>query len=938
MKKIYSSIFAYSMLCLLSLIGMRANAQTWNFSDEGVSESDAANLNADTENWTYDSTNNRWCNASTFTDSPLTANGAELFFTKGLLFTTPVADGIRLDDKKLCLTLNKATTIVTIKNAVKGYKLTVRCKSSSSTADRGINVTNVTPESGYFNQTTLESQTNVGTVTEDGDITLQSTGGMYVYEISLVDPTVAPPVEQTYNSVPLNTLKNQMRLTLTNSEIKYYNTDEVKVDIDKTTNKVTVTPLNGTWTDVYAGTVKSLTFSKAEATGSEGDFSNPDGQVEITEAKGWQESAYIKWLPFSGADNYNVYVMGGQYSSWTKIDEQLVRDYGTYCRADVVGLRASSDYSLKVVPCASGTEMTSAANEATSLNVINYVREDFAHKGRTTGIGAYNLDGTLKEGAHVIYVTANTAKTVSVDLVGGTFTGLQNIITGYQKGNAEKPLAVRIIGKVEAGNMDSFGSSAEGLQVKGKNSYSDLNITIEGIGDDATISGFGILCRNASSVEFRNFAIMLCMDDCLSLDTDNSNIWIHNMDLFYGSTGGAADQAKGDGTIDIKGDSKYISVAYNRFWDSGKSSLCGMTSETGPNWITYHHNWFDHSDSRHPRIRTMSVHVWIKHYDGVAKYGVGAAKQSNAFVEANYFRGTKYPMLTSQQGSDIASDPKGTFSGEDGGVIKSFGNLFAEKPSSFKYVTYQQNDTQYDAYEAETRNEQVPSSVAALKGGKTYSNFDTDNSIMYSYNPDAAADVPAKVTGYYGAGRLNHGDFTWSFEGMDSDYNVDSALKSALGNYKSSLVKIFGDENASSGETGGGETGGGESGGGESGGGDVAEGTVLCDFNSGAPSSSVFQVTGNYRTEDTLIDGVTYTKSLKMESSTNVSFTTSAAMKMTVYFGKSSTNYTLKYDDVKQTGDSTTKSLTLDVEAGSHTLTKADQCTIALIKLEPVTE
>ena len=173
---------------------------------------------------------------------------------------------------------------------------------------------------------------------------------------------------------------------------------------------------------------------------------------------------------------------------------------------------------------------------------------------------------------------------------------------------------------------------------------------------------------------------------------------------------------------------------------------------------------------------------------------------------------------------------------------------------------------------------------------------------------------------------------------MDSDYNVDSALKSALGNYKSSLVKIFGDENASSGETGGGESGGGETGGGESGGGDVAEGTVLCDFNSGAPSSSVFKVKGSYKAEDTLIDGVTYTKSLKMESSTNVSFTTSAAMKMTVYFGSSSAKYTLKYDGNKQTGDNTTKSLTLDVEAGSHTLTKADACTIALIKLEPVTE
>lgn len=85
-----------------------------------------------------------------------------------------------------------------------------------------------------------------------------------------------------------------------------------------------------------------------------------------------------------------------------------------------------------------------------------------------------------------------------------------------------------------------------------------------------------------------------------------------------------ADQAKGDGTTDIKDDSQYITVAYNHYFDSGKSSLCGMKSEAGPNYIDYHHNWFDHSDSRHPRVRTMSVHVWNNYYDGCAKYGVGA--------------------------------------------------------------------------------------------------------------------------------------------------------------------------------------------------------------------------------------------------------------------------------------------------------------------------
>ena len=38
-------------------------------------------------------------------------------------------------------------------------------------------------------------------------------------------------------------------------------------------------------------------------------------------------------------------------------------------------------------------------------------------------------------------------------------------------------------------------------------------------------------------VEFRNFAIMRCLDDAMSLDTENSNIWIHHLDLFYGRKG-----------------------------------------------------------------------------------------------------------------------------------------------------------------------------------------------------------------------------------------------------------------------------------------------------------------------------------------------------------------------------------------------------------------
>ena len=399
----------------------------------------------------------------------------------------------------------------------------------------------------------------------------------------------------------------------------------------------------------------------------------------------------------------------------------------------------------------------------------------------------------------MIYVTAQTAKTVSLDVITGsggkkeTFTGLQAIITAYQKGLETRPLAVRFVGLIKDTDMDRFDSKAEGLQVKGKNNTIPMNITIEGIGDDATVHGFGFLLRNAVSVELRNFAIMLCMDDCISLDTDNKYCWVHHIDLFYGKSGSDSDQIKGDGTIDVKGNSQYITVSYNHMFDSGKSSLCGMTGESGPNYIDYHHNWFDHSDSRHPRIRTMTVHVWNNYYDGCAKYGVGATMGSNVFVENNYFRHTKDPMMISMQGTDAKGN--GTFSGEDGGMIKSYGNVYAEKGASSNYtpITHNASAVNFDCYEAATRDEQVPASFKTVAGGTTYSNFDTDSKLMYSYTPVPAEDVPAVVTGYYGAGRLNKGDFKWSFNNAaeDTNYDLITSLKEAVVSYKGTLVGWF---------------------------------------------------------------------------------------------------------------------------------------------------
>ena len=775
-----------------------------------------------------------------------------------------------------------------------------------------------------------------------------------VFTLTLLLMSLSAVVAQTStfkitHAVARNSKVNQMYVTTKSGDVKYYNTADL-TSVKFEGDKAIIAPKSGSENDEYNASVQAIRFAKKADQGESGDIDNPAGVIQITEAKGWQESAYLKWAPFEGASSYNVYVDD------KKIDAQLVRQYKSYYRADVLGLKEGT-YSVKVVPVNAEGKEIAGANTASNLVVKSYNREGFAHF-KYAGVGAYNNDGTLKAGAKVLYITAKTAKTVSTTVNTGkqeTITGLQSIIDAYSKGKDKTPIAFRIIGKVNLSDLDHISSSAEGLQIKG----AMMNMTFEGVGDDATVYGFGFLLREAESVEFRNFAIMRCLDDAMSLDTDNSHVWIHNMDLFYGKKGGAADQAKGDGTVDIKGDSKYVTVAYNRFWDNGKASMCGMKSETGENWITYHHNWFDHSDSRMARVRTMSVHMYNNYYQHNDVYGIGATSGSSIFMESNYFDAVKRPIMSSLQGTDAKGD--GTFSGEKGGLIKAYGNVFANKPANFSYIPYAENNTSFDAYEVSNPSEQVPASVKTLVGGTSYDNFDTNSSLMYAYAADKAEDVPSIVEGFYGAGRLNHGDIDFVIPDETVVTNGHQqpwpALASLLDSYTSGVVKVFGESNAAGegGSTEGGSTGGsgeggstgGSTGGTTEGGSTVTpiEGTVLVTFTDSKPSSSIVTVSGNYATNKgtATIDGTSYSTCVKMESATNISVTVDKKVTMTLYFSSADSKTNAKIDgkkpaEVNAVIDSTAKTMTVTLDAGSHTITKQDTCNLFGIKLVPVKE
>src|SRR5690606_15589698 len=154
----------------------------------------------------------------------------------------------------------------------------------------------------------------------------------------------------------------------------------------------------------------------------------------------------------------------------------------------------------------------------------------------------YNLDGTPKLGAVILYVTEKTKNTVSLNVTGvskNPCVGLQTILKGFKKGKDTRPLIIRLVGQV----TDMSYMQSGDIIIENSNNVSSY-ITLEGVGEDAVADGWGIRIKNASNVEIRNIAIMNCNSkegDDVGLQQGNDYVWVHNVDFFYGDAGGDAD-------------------------------------------------------------------------------------------------------------------------------------------------------------------------------------------------------------------------------------------------------------------------------------------------------------------------------------------------------------------------------------------------------------
>lgn len=490
--------------------------------------------------------------------------------------------------------------------------------------------------------------------------------------------------------------------------------------------------------------------------------------ISFTSEKAQTEAAYVKFNKMKDASSYNVY-LDDSTSPLTEKD-YYTQVKGDVVRIDVFGL-TSGNHTLKVAPVYSNIEDDTLASTTSNLVVEAYDRSGYAHFNYTSGVGAYNDNGTLKDNAIVLYVTDENKNSVTLSYNGTTVTGIGNILNSVgadngsgkaqngtgtpntnqkiiQKlGEANIPLAVRFVGCVSDSGLKAKGefdaetpSLIQGLTAYDSDNYggtegdnghmarmkSGKNITLEGVGSDAVIDGWGFHFIAESSTEalglgksfeVRNLTFINTPEDAIGMEgvqaskNESSDLtasvercWIHNNE-FYGphiKNPAESDKGEGDGSCDFKR-GQYLTVSYNYFEGCHKTNLVGSADYSLQFNLSYHHNYWYMCKARGPLTRRANVHMYNNVFYGQTDYAMNTRADAYIFSEYNLFYFCKNPQAV------------------EGGAIKSYNDSFS---------SYIQNNGSIGTI-VNDKNAVVSNNCQFSARGIKYDKFDTDSNLSY---------------------------------------------------------------------------------------------------------------------------------------------------------------------------------------------------------------
>lgn len=245
----------------------------------------------------------------------------------------------------------------------------------------------------------------------------------------------------------------------------------------------------------------------------------------------------------------------------------------------------------------------------------------------------YSQGTTGGKGPHKVYVTSSTQ-----------FAELMLRRVDVGKVLNLPPLTVYIVGTLVPG-------SGVTDKIDIKDAY---DISIIGVGSDAGLNGLGLNVVRSKNIIIRNLKITNAPIDGITIEADDSegtgnHIWVDHCSISNCY----------DGALDVTHAAAYVTLSWNHFYKHDKTSLVGG-SDNQPSdvafKVTYHHNYFDSTGQRHPRVRFGKVHVLNNYYRKNVLYGVSSNCEADVLVEGNYFYNVPIPYESLRVGTNYPGD------------------------------------------------------------------------------------------------------------------------------------------------------------------------------------------------------------------------------------------------------------------------------------------
>ena len=163
--------------------------------------------------------------------------------------------------------------------------------------------------------------------------------------------------------------------------------------------------------------------------------------ISVNAIKGLNEQIYIGITKNEGFD-YRVSYKRISDNEYTLLEDELMIESDGTLDCYILGIKKGF-YDIKIeAECDSG----SGVKYYYGIEVAAQDRSGYAHFGYTDGIGAYNDDGTVKEGTKILYVNNGNKNTVTMTIDGKEYVGLVNILQAQY--NSDTPMLVRVFGRI----------------------------------------------------------------------------------------------------------------------------------------------------------------------------------------------------------------------------------------------------------------------------------------------------------------------------------------------------------------------------------------------------------------------------------------------------------------------------------------------------------